>query len=470
MCCVLCIALGVGGWILNEPQLSNAATWYVDAEGNADFDLVSEALNFASAGDSVLVHPGTYQEDCTEDVLYIREKPIYFAGLGATPGETTLSGFEIWVLNSAGTVFENLRMSDSGGALVISSEMSIRSCIFSENDGTRQCAAVQAVGAAELISVEDSIFSENTVPSVCGEGFYGAALHLQYQVGEVRRCIFLRNHAADMGAGVVGSNREATITDCLFVENVAPHGPAISTPGESSGLLTIERCTFWKNRTTSPSGAIFVMAHHWTVRNSIIAGTVNGWGIAGPGFGEAFCCDFWGNERGVAAGGCITCTPEYGNIFVDPQFCDAEAGNFNLNPSSPCLPGYQNGYYCERMGAFGSGCDSTLASTPEITEGGAALSAMRYRDGLGISVSPNPSFGPIQLQISITEPTHARVGIYDVAGRKVLEVAEEDLAIGTHRYWLDDVTELGTATDGVYYAVVRAGDRHVSQAFVILER
>ncbi|MEZ4652075.1 MAG: right-handed parallel beta-helix repeat-containing protein [Candidatus Eisenbacteria bacterium] len=452
-----------------------ASTWYVSTDGTGDFDSITDGFDRRRPGRlQSLVYPGVYVAEEPVEHLYLSDKPLCIAGLGVVPGETVLSGHEVSFFDCPGTVVENLLMTNSRGPISTGFTTSsvIRNCVFSDNDGTLFCAAVIGEGGWDRMAVEDCVFLNNTAPSICSEIGYGAALHLEHQAADVRRCIFIGNttSGAGAGAGIIASRYESYIEDCLFVENVAGDGAAVSTPGETGAPVRIERCTFWENRSTTGGSAIYMMTDDWTMRHSIIAGTINGWGLVAPGSGDARCCDWWMNERGNHAGGCYTCVPEYGNIYVDPVFCDAEAGDFGLQPWSPCLPGVHGGYACLRIGAFDVGCAVSSMDDPEIADEGVELDATRYRDGIGLAAGPNPTFGPLQLSVSVTEPTRVQVAIFDVSGRSVMDVAEEDLSPGTHRYQLDDVSQLGAARHGVYYAVVRSGNRHVSQAFVVLTR
>ena len=47
----------------SKPDFENGTTWYVDADGGADFTSIQEALDASSAGDTVFVYSGFYQEN-----------------------------------------------------------------------------------------------------------------------------------------------------------------------------------------------------------------------------------------------------------------------------------------------------------------------------------------------------------------------------------------------------------------------
>ena len=56
---------------------------------------------------------------------------------------------------------------------------------------------------------------------------------------------------------------------------------------------------------------------------------------------------------------------EDGNIDADPQFCDAENGDFTVESDSPVLGAGQDG---ADMGVYGVGCEPFIAS--DVTQDG----------------------------------------------------------------------------------------------------
>ena len=83
---------------------------------------------------------------------------------------------------------------------------------------------------------------------------------------------------------------------------------------------------------------------------------------------ELTCCDSFGNAGGDWAGTCIEGQEGInGNFSADPLFCDAQGGDFGLEPGSPCLPGHGPHGDCGLIGAFDQGCGTT--ATAERTWG-----------------------------------------------------------------------------------------------------
>jgi len=50
-----------------QPKISGGATWTVDDDGSAEFNTIQDAVDEASPGDTIIVHPGTYIENVIVD-------------------------------------------------------------------------------------------------------------------------------------------------------------------------------------------------------------------------------------------------------------------------------------------------------------------------------------------------------------------------------------------------------------------
>jgi len=103
---------------------------------------------------------------------------------------------------------------------------------------------------------------------------------------------------------------------------------------------------------TGRGGGICCKGSGPSIENTIISFSSQGEGIYCYASNPTLTnCDIYGNAGGDALCG----TDGGGNISADPLFCDAGAGNFTLNCTSPCVnnPGYG------QIGAFGVGCGPT---------------------------------------------------------------------------------------------------------------
>ena len=110
---------------------ASAANWSVDGSGGADFTGIQEAINNASAGDTIIVHSGIYYENVVVD------KSITLKGIGQPVVDGGGKGDAI-TLTADGTTLEGFNVSNcswrGAGIKVISNNNTITGNIF-VNDG-----------------------------------------------------------------------------------------------------------------------------------------------------------------------------------------------------------------------------------------------------------------------------------------------------------------------------------------------
>ena len=89
--------------------------------------------------------------------------------------------------------------------------------------------------------------------------------------------------------------------------------------------------------------------HH----NIAYANEGHGLEFIGPGSVEISCNDWFGNAAGAVSG-----AEPWGDLALDPLFCDATQGDVRLSALSPLL----NNVSCGQIGALGQGCDAPIVS------------------------------------------------------------------------------------------------------------
>jgi hypothetical protein len=158
------------------------------------------------------------------------------------------------------------------------------------------------------------------------------------------------------GGGIAASYRtNVRLTRCIYVSNGG--SIAFSTETYYSTSLRVESSTIANNL----SGGLTIDrlgldGHGSWIQNTLIANNT------GVGFScrdtnlnmLSFACnDVYGNLQGDYSG-IPDQTGINGNISLDPRFCDADNGNFQVQSSSPCAPSNNN---CGVLiGALGIGC------------------------------------------------------------------------------------------------------------------
>jgi hypothetical protein len=155
------------------------------------------------------------------------------------------------------------------------------------------------------------------------------------------------------GGGLYLGYTRSVMTDCVFSGNMANQGGAIynfSTNG------TLMNCTLSGNNSSGLGGGIYNASNTLTIANSILSGDTS------PSGGEVY-------EQGSSSKASISYSDIQGgftgtgNINADPQFVSAAAGNFQLQPTSPCVNVGSN------VAISATGVTTDLAGNPRIVNG-----------------------------------------------------------------------------------------------------
>ena len=153
--------------------------------------------------------------------------------------------------------------------------------------------------------------------------------------------------SGDMGGGIVLTNADASIVDCIVTLNSATTGAGIVVQNSTPFIVN---CTVAEN--TGFAGIYFDSGSGGWVNKCIVSGTAGGPGIYCISTSPVIeCCDIYGN-----AGTIVNGTDNGGNFFEDPLYCGRVDGDYGLQEGSPCIAGYG----CGRIGALGQGCESQV--------------------------------------------------------------------------------------------------------------
>jgi predicted outer membrane repeat protein len=246
-------------------------------------------------------------------------------------------------------VFENCVSMVNGGAVYgyYNAHPSFEDCTFRNNSASDYGGAVE--------------FWTNCTPAFSG-------------------CTFEDNTSGSGGAIDIYDGSNPTFEDCIVQGSGATTGGAVFCEGNCTPTFT--RCTFYGNeaplsemrkgllgRTHTPTGrgaakaqlsgtggAIYSMSNsNVTLANSIIAFSSAGEAAAASdgGLVTVSCSDVYGNAGGDWVGCIADQFGTNGNVWCDPQFCDAADGIFTLRDESPLNPAY---YWCLQIGAQPVAC------------------------------------------------------------------------------------------------------------------
>jgi predicted outer membrane repeat protein len=354
-CAVLAAALFAGCSDTTGPSESPSngnETFVVDYSGAGDFLKIQEGLNAASSGDTVLIAPGTYRGTGNRDLVISGTSPVVM-GMG-TREETVIDceggGRGFRVTGACAPVIENLTIANGqrqrgGGMFVEGADASpvIRSVRFSHNNADDEGGGLYCRNGSPSLS--DVLFDDNTAFAT------GAAMSCvgATSAPALSDVTFHGNVAQGTGGGLSCFFATPSLSGCVFWRNSAILGGAIYCGAASPAVAS---CTFAENE-AEDGGAVYAVDQAYpTIANSIIAfsqpGRPVGCGSGGSPF-TTLCCVY------ANAGGDSLCGGQSTSmLYLDPQFCDIEAGDLTLRYVSPCLP--DNNQWNLQIGARGIGC------------------------------------------------------------------------------------------------------------------
>lgn len=312
--------------------------WYISTDGNdnigrggrhSPFLTIQTGIDWAEAGETVLVGPGIYTGDGNRDI--------------------TIGGQQIAIRSEEGP---EQTFIDCGGA------PGIQHRAFTFNN----------VGSLTLL---EGFTIEN------GYNTSGGGVHcFQLASPTIQNCIFRNNTGESYGGAIdVDQESDPIIRNCVMKYNTAVFGGAISLRNNSSP--TIDSCMIRDNNASSgDGGGIFSDESFPLMRNCTLTRNSAGWDRDGGGIycaddgGQAVeirRCIIWDNEPdgiyNVNSNPLVEYSdvqgdavwPGIGNINDHPLFCDYDDDDFSLAINSPCYDFPQEGEY---IGALGMGCDS----------------------------------------------------------------------------------------------------------------
>lgn len=251
-----------------------------------------------------------------------------------------------------GCAFDANRGGDAGALYFwYDARATIHDCVFTGNQSGDDGGAINFWNESRG-TITSCLFEANAAADDGGAiNFWNDSV-----VSTVSQSRFLDNAAGANGGAVnIWNDRVVDFDFCLFARNSAPSGTGSAINLWNTADVSLANCTLYGN----VEGLAAVWCHNadvvLDVTHTVIAGsTAAGEAIAcgTSAFISLDCCDIFGNEGGDYSD-CISGFAGLdGNFSSDPLFCDAPAGNFDLQAGSPCVA--HSG--CGQVGAFGAGC------------------------------------------------------------------------------------------------------------------
>lgn len=301
---------------------------------------IQSAINISEDGDTIIVHPGIYQENISlnsrnllitslmfldGDLAYIDstvingERGSNAITIRGDTDETIIEGLTlrncresgIYITDGANPLIRNIRITDNdnaaygGGIFMLNNcDPTIRDCDISDNSG----------GFGGGISIR-----ENCSPII-------------------ENCTITDNNSSD-GGGIYSRSSSPTIRGCIIASNTAIHdGAGVNSLGSQTQLIN---CTITGNFAEGLGDGVYV----WGISNVIVINSIlwdNNESEIYFGFSDrnrvnvSYSNVMGGQDRiqGIHGDEVIW---GRGNIDEDPQFTDPDNGDYSLQDESPSI-------------------------------------------------------------------------------------------------------------------------------------
>ena len=401
---ILRSACGVIALLCCFSTLTNARIWQIRPDGTGDAPTIQAAINASVSGDTVLVAPGTYNENLSitgskNGIAVISEAGAHatfifaqaagtvvdFSGVDTT---TIIKGFTL----TGGTGAPNPEHPGTfhGGGIRIfyCSPKILENHIVNNNVEPGRGGGIQCFTSSAIII--GNVISGNRA------SFHGGGIHVEHGSPRISGNTIADNWARADNPGPSGGGISAYYSSIVIVDNIFKGNKAATNGGAvvvDHCVVQIKRNIFAGNQTGSIGGGVFLFACTGELSNNTIAynraGSSGGLALLG---GEApevrnnivvcnsaqnaggigceevmphfVCNDVWNNSPSNY-GGCIDQTGENGNISLDPLFCYPHSDDYSVVVYSPALGGE-----CGTIGAIGvPGCSTADSPSCEFPVG-----------------------------------------------------------------------------------------------------
>lgn len=262
------------------------------------------------------------------------------------------------------------------------------------------------------------------------------------------------NNQSMVGGGMALQNStSASVTNSTIAGNSAQFwGGGLEYSANAAGSIVGNTIT--GNDCPTGGAGLYVTGSAPVVSNNIAAFNTGGASFAN---GMALlsaptnltCNDVFGNAIANYSGQPDP-TGTNGNIALDPGFCNAATSDFTLGASSPCAPA--NSGACGLIGSQTASC--TASPVPDDQ----SLIPVAFRIEQNF---PNPFNPSTTIKFALPTAGRTQIHIYDLAGRHVRTLLDEDMTAEVHSVvWSGDDDEGHTVSAGVYFYKVSSGDHN----------
>jgi hypothetical protein len=334
----------------------------------------------------------------------------------------------------------------------------IDDCLFADNSADR-VGTLRILGHVSDFVVSNSVLSGNTVAR-----WTAGATFSSNSSGTVSNCLFVSNVAGggtgtNTAGAAVGAGAAVDFLNCTFAYNDGGPSSGLSLRGPAVASLT--NCIFWGNTrgqiaaTTVDSAGPMLYVNYSDIQDGLDSITVN----------DSLSIVHWGT----------------GNINADPLFADSAADDFSLGQGSPCIgAGIDT---IEIAGVWHSCPDTDIEGNPRPAPPGTMPDMGAYEDQATIPVGveqisdgtvpdsyallqnyPNPFNPSTTIRFDLPEQADVTLKVYNVLGEEVVTLLNENQDPGYKSVEFD----ASYFASGVYIYRIQAGGFSQTKKMILI--
>ncbi len=444
----------------------------------SQYATIQAAINASVNGDTVLVAPGTYNENINFRGKKIVVTSTYYQSLdpsiinatviyGGSPSHpdsascvvianhedstTVLQGFTL--TGGKGTLWDDEhapgnRYREGGGILIQYSSPVIQNNIIRNNEAINNAGGVSAGGGGIRMGDSNPKVYNNVI--MYNKGLYGPGIVMNYSGGTFKNNIIIQNSGATSYNG----------GGAFWVLSTSPGTQRI-----------IENNTILNNSSLTGTGGILCYSSSIIIRNNIVRGNT------GPN-----------NNQIQVSGGSVNATYNNvqggytgaGNISDEPMFADT---NYILQSGSPCIDKGDSSVVYNDLPDQGNPSNARYPSRGSLRNDmgayGGPLAKLLTNQLIGISQNgttvplayrlyqnyPNP-FNPVtKIKFDLPENSFVSISIYDIRGKHVETIADVNLNKGSYSFDFNG----NHFSSGVYFYTLKAGNFTETKKMILVK-